>query len=77
MSPSREAIQAAAREAAEQAIHLADAEDRKSPNDHHATGMYLFLMRQIEGQTFSQHMLMHFPIPRVAEGGKNISPLLP
>ena len=38
MSPSREAIQAAAREAAEQAIHLADAEDRKSPNDHHATG---------------------------------------
>ena len=39
MSPSREAIQAAAREAAEQAIHLADAEDRKSPNDHHATGM--------------------------------------
>ena len=38
VSPSREAIQAAAREAAEQAIHLADAEDRKSPNDHHATG---------------------------------------
>ena len=41
VSPSREAIQAAAREAAEQAIHLADSEDRKSPIDHHATGKFL------------------------------------
>ena len=41
VSPSREAIQAAAREAAEQAIHLADSEDRKSPIDHHATGNFL------------------------------------
>ena len=30
--------------------------------------MYLFPMRQFEGQTFSQHKLMHFPISRVAKG---------
>ena len=43
VSPSREAIQAAAREAAEQAIHLAETttfEDRKSPI---ATGKNLFI----------------------------------
>ena len=53
MSPSREAIQAAAREAAEQAIHLADAEDRKSPNDHHATGTInsSFLVLEWGGQS--------------------------